>query len=216
MAEASGRSRAWFAANGTKIRHKVRGALQRDAVADLRAELLLAHRLLADRRFEPAFEAYGSGKGGPDFTVTFRGSARFNVEVTRPRPAPGAEVVAAAIVAKLRQLPPSVPNVLVLAVEEAIPAAAIGSAAIGLRARADAGDPRLLGRVGVEAPRGFYERFLRLGAVVAWAPDRRRVSGSPPGRPSARIAVPPPALSALVARSRRLTDRDRAIARQPA
>ena len=69
----SNRFRAFVDANRDKIRKKLRGAADEDARRDVRAELRVAHLLLADRRIELAFEAYGSTKRGPDFTVTFRG-----------------------------------------------------------------------------------------------------------------------------------------------
>src|SRR5438874_7086519 len=84
----SGRFRAFAEANRDKIRKKLRAARDLDSLADVRAELRTAHLLLSDRRIDLAFEAYGSGKGGPDFTVTFRASERFNPEVTRPRRLP--------------------------------------------------------------------------------------------------------------------------------
>ena len=78
-------------------------------------ELAGAHRLLGDRRIELAFEAYGSGKPGPDFTVTYRERRSFNLEVTRPHRSPDAASYAGPLLAKLRQLPPSAPNAVLLA-----------------------------------------------------------------------------------------------------
>src|SRR5919112_3867631 len=66
---ASSRFRGFVEANRDKIRKKLRGATSRDARLDVRAELLVAAQLLADRRLEVAFEAYGAGRRGPDFTV---------------------------------------------------------------------------------------------------------------------------------------------------
>ena len=113
----SNRFRAFAEANRDKIRKKLRGAADDDARRDVRAELRVAHLLLADRRIELAFEAYGSTKRGPDFTVTFRGERSFNVEVTRPRRAPDAASLGGPLLAKIRQLPPSGPNAVLLAVE---------------------------------------------------------------------------------------------------
>src|SRR5918993_3162786 len=83
-ASASARDRTWLEANSAKIRKKLRAASDADALADVAVELRAAAALLGDRRFEVAFEAYGSGNAGPDFSATFRGGARFNLEVTRP------------------------------------------------------------------------------------------------------------------------------------
>jgi hypothetical protein len=81
----SSRFRTFAEANRDKIRKKFRGATDPEASLDVRAELRAARLLLADRRIELAFEAYGSGKGGPDFTISFRGAIAFDLEVTRLR-----------------------------------------------------------------------------------------------------------------------------------
>jgi hypothetical protein len=81
----SARFRAFSDAYRDKIRKKFHGAIDAEAVRDVRAELQTARLLLADRRIDVAFEAYGSGKVGPDLTVTFRATRAFNLEVTRPR-----------------------------------------------------------------------------------------------------------------------------------
>jgi hypothetical protein len=99
-------------AHREKIWKKLRRATDGEALRDVRAELQAAHLLVADRRIELAFEAYGSGKAGPDFTVTFRAGQRFNLEVTRLRRVPDATSFGRTLLAKLRQLPPSAPNVL--------------------------------------------------------------------------------------------------------
>ena len=107
----------------------------------MRAELLAARLLLGDRRMDLAFEAYGSGRGGPNFTVTFRSSRTFNLEVTRLRRTPDRSDYSEPILAKLRQLPPTVPNALVVALDgEAAGALDAGAAVRALRARADAKD----------------------------------------------------------------------------
>ena len=60
----SARFRTFAEAHRDKIRKKLSGAADADALRDVRAELQIARLLLADRRFEVAFEAYGSGKKG--------------------------------------------------------------------------------------------------------------------------------------------------------
>jgi hypothetical protein len=183
-----------------KIRKKLRGARVAPALLDVRGELLLAYRLLADRRFELDFEAYGSGKGGPDFTARFRQGRPLNLEVTRPRRPIDADVVGATVLAKLRQLPPSAPNILVIKVEGPVDAptdveTAIAEAVRRLRSQADAKDEAALVSWGFSGTRGFYDRFLRLGAVVAWSDDGsaapRAVAWT---NASARIGVPPDVL----------------------
>jgi hypothetical protein len=169
---ASKRFRAFAEAHRAKIRKKLRGATDEDARRDVRAELRAAHLLLADRRIELAFEAYGAGKGGPDFTATLRGEGTFNVEVTRLRRSADEAGLGRHLVAKLRQLPPSVPNALLVAIEGASAEALdVSAAVLSLRARADAKDDAFFDRWGFDGSRGFYQLFLRLGAVLVWCED---------------------------------------------
>src|SRR5688572_5326596 len=112
----SARFRRFAEAHRDKIRKKLRSAGDVEARRDVRAELRTAHLLLADRRIELAFEAYGSTRGGPDFTVTYGGERAFNLEVTRQRRARDAAGSGGPLLAKLRQLPPSVPNAVLVAI----------------------------------------------------------------------------------------------------
>ena len=193
--------RAFAEANRDKVRKKLRTATDPAARRDVRAELRVAFLLLADRRIDLAFEAYGSTKGGPDFTVSFRGERPFNLEVTRSRRA----AADGPILAKLRQLPPGVPNALLISVEGPDAAALdVPTAVRALRARADARDEEFFARRGLEGSRRFYERFLRLGAVIVLADEaagEARATAWP--NPSARIAVPARALRACLAALRR-------------
>ena len=183
-----------------KIHKKVRSASGAEALRDVRAELLAAHRLLADSRFTVAYEAHGSGRTGPDFSVTYRTTTAFDLEVTRLRTPPEPAVLAERIVAKLRQLPPSVPNVLFIASDQAASAVDVAGAVRLLRDRADARDDAFFARRGLDRGRGFSERILRLGAVISWCDEaggderaERWVN------PSARIALPDPVGRACVA-----------------
>ena len=159
---------------------------------DVRAELQVARLLLVDRRFDIEFEAYGAGKAGPDLTVWFRAARSFNIEVTRRRGSPDPSAISATVLAKLRQVPASVPNALLIAIGPG-PADAVDIAAVAraLRARADAKDEAFFTERGFEGARGFYERYLRLGAVFIRADedggDRRATLWT---NPSARIALP--------------------------
>jgi hypothetical protein len=190
--------RAFAEVHRGKIRKKLRGASDAESRRDVRAELAVARSLLTERGAELAFEAYGSQQLGPDFTLTL-GSARVNVEVTRLRRNPSEAALAGALLGKLRQFPPSAPNVLVFAVAGSAPTVdAIGSAVRTVRARADAKDDAFFARRGLDSTRGFWDRFLRLGALAVWSetsdgPERIGVwvNGS------ARIAVPPRVLRAV-------------------
>jgi hypothetical protein len=168
---------------------------------DVSAELLVARVLLADRRFELAFEAYGAGKVGPDLTVSFRGARSFNLEVTRRHGPPDLTGISGTLLAKLRQLPPSVPNALLIATDaESAPAVDVAAATRTLRARADKKDETYFTGRGFDATRVFYGRYLRLCAVLVWAeeavPDARAALWT---NPSARIAMPDRAARAALA-----------------
>jgi hypothetical protein len=188
----SKRFRAFVATHRGKIRKKLRSATDADARRDVRAELRVAHLLLADRRVVLAFEAFGSRAGGPDFTIDFRGERSFNLEVTRLRRPPGVGSAGRVLLAKLRQLPPSAPNALLVAVDgDRADALDVAAAVHELRARADAKDDAFFAGHALGDARGFYQRFLRLGAVLVWceaaAGDARAGLWT---NPSARIAVP--------------------------
>jgi hypothetical protein len=197
----SRRFRVFVEANRDKIRKKLRGATDAEARRDLRTELRVAQLLLADRRIELAFEPYGSATGGPDFGVTYRARTAFNLEVTRRRPGSRSTADAGALLAKLRQLPPSVANVVLVAAQDDRAEPLDISAAIrSLQARADAGDDRFFTERGLDGVRGFHQRYLRLGTVIAWFEGRH---GEPRAshwiNRSARIPVPEPAALAVLA-----------------
>ena len=197
----SPRFRAFADAHRDKIRKKFRGATEAESLRDLRAELRTARLLLADRRIELAYEAYGSGKGGPDFTVTFRGARSFNLEVTRPHRVPDAGGLGAALLAKLRQLPPSAPNAILFAIDgDRADGLDVDSAARALRSRADSKDEAFFTTRGHEATRGFYERYLRLSAVFV---SSEGVGGDARAtlwfNRSSRIVMPEPAARACLA-----------------
>jgi hypothetical protein len=197
----SPRFRSYAEAHRDKIRKKVRSAADAEALRDVRAELQGARLLLADPRIKLAFEAYGAGKRGPDLTVTFRGGRTFNLEVTRLRRLPEASGPAGTLLTKLRQLPPSTPNALLVSIEGATAEALdVVAATRALRSRADAKDEAFFADRGFEGTRGFYERYLRLGAVFVWcegaAGDARATSWT---NPSARMALPAQAARACLA-----------------
>ena len=185
------RFHAFAAVYRQKIRKKVRSASDAEALRDVRAELLAAFRFLVDKRFTVAYETYGSGRTGPDLTVAYRTSTRFNVEVTRMRKAPDPAAIGATLLAKLRQLPPSVPNVVLLAADRPALAIEVAGAVRLLRARADDRDDVFFERSSVDSARSFYERFPRLGAVISWydegSGDERAELWA---NPSARIPLP--------------------------
>jgi hypothetical protein len=195
----SSRFRRFVDAHRDKIRKKLRTAGDPESLRDVRAELRVAHLLLADRRLELAFEAHGSGRGGPDFSLSFRGARTLDLEVTRLRGDPSTATHGGPLLAKLRQLRTSIANVVLIAVDRGEPDLLDLEGGIHrLRALADAKDEDFFRRRGFEGTRDFYHRFLRLGAAVAWSEDgEERTNAWENG--SARIAVPRTALGALLA-----------------
>ena len=199
---ASPRFRAFADAHRDKIRKKMRGAAENtEALRDVRVELRVAYLLLADRRIELAFEAYGARAGGPDFTIRYRGDPPFNLEVTRQRRPPGQIRDGGPLLAKLRQLPPSIPNLLVVALEAANAAELdVAQAVAALRRRADAKEDGFFIRRRLAGARDFHTRFLRLGGVIAWSDA---AAGGARAHlwtnPSARIAPSERAVRACVA-----------------
>jgi hypothetical protein len=145
---------------------------------DVRAELLVAYLIVADRRFELAFEAYGARRLGPDLTVTFRANQRFNLEVTRLRapassdtdlsdPGPGVARLANVITGKLRQLPGDVPNALVIAARGLmLNEDSLVAATRWLKLHTDSKDDVFFARRGLNDARDFYAHYLHLGGIV--------------------------------------------------
>jgi hypothetical protein len=166
---ATPRFRSFAETNRDKIRKKLRHATDGPARLDVRAELRVAALLLADRRFELAFEAYGAGRRGPDFTATFRAGRPFNIEITRRRPVQGPASLESTILAKLRQLPASTANVLVIAVDEHGGAPDPAPVMHDLRIRADRREDAFFAARGQGGAAAFHAGLLRLAAVLTWA-----------------------------------------------
>jgi hypothetical protein len=184
----SPRFRAFVETHHDKIRKKLRGAADAESRRDVRAELAVARALLEVSGATLAFEAYGAQQLGPDFTLTI-GAARTNIEVTRLRRPPTEAAIAGAILGKLRQFPPSIANVLVIAIDGATVAPDHVAVAVrAVRARADGKDDAFFKQRGFGGTRGFWDRFLRLTAVVVWSPVAASAASWVNG--SARIAVP--------------------------
>ncbi|MEP6680769.1 MAG: hypothetical protein ABJB65_04755 [Chloroflexota bacterium] len=200
----SRRFRVFAEAHIDKIRKKLRLSIDADARRDLRVELAVARLLLADPRIDLAFEAYGSTKGGPDFTVAVRGERSFNLEVTRLRRPPAEAIDGGPLLAKLRQLPPGAPNAVLIAIEgDSADALDVAAATRRLRARADARDDAFFVRRGFKGGRDFNLRYRRLGGVVVWceaagANHRAAIWINP----SARIGLPERAVAACLSRIR--------------
>ncbi|HMA36144.1 MAG TPA: hypothetical protein VKY74_16930 [Chloroflexia bacterium] len=202
---ASPRFAAFVETYRDKIRKKIRGLADPESSRDLQAELATAYLLLQERRFALEYEKYGVGKQrAPDFTVTFRTHSPFNVEVTRLRPAarpPGADAAPVpgdvkllnTLCAKIGQMPPSVPNLLVLAAEGApYPAAEITRTMQYLKAQAAQQDDSFFLRRGGDGARAFLHHYPYLSAILIAPPDAERAPAPALlwANPEARHALP--------------------------
>lgn len=189
---ASRRFRAFVESYRDKIRKKVRSAEDAEGLGDVQAELAIAHALLQERRFSVEYEAYAAEKQrGPDFTVAFTTRLHFNVEVTRLRGATSEAVdapvapsrLALALCAKLRQLPPSSINLLVLVVSGHAQQADVAQAVKLLKLRAEQRDEEYFLRHGMGGSREFHTRYARLsGVLIAGGSGETRLWQNPEGR----------------------------------
>ena len=197
---ASGRFVAFVDGHRDKIRKKLRVASELGARGDVRAELEAAFLLLSDRRIELAFEGYGSGRRGPDFTVTFRSAHRFNLEVTRPRRRPGeadnGATIANVLLGKLRQFPADAPNALLVATGLAASADDVATAMRALKLRADRREEEFFAprRLSMSEFQAFYRRLAVIFVASASGPGVCAWSN-----PEARRRLPDGAAAACVA-----------------
>jgi hypothetical protein len=198
-ARASRRFRAFLEDHRDKVRKKLRTARDADARLDVRAELAVAHALLADSRIELAWEASGARVGGPDFTVAYRGRPALTLEVTRWRGTPEAVRHGRPLLAKLRQLPVGSANAVLLAVGPSAAVPEPGAMVEAWRARAAADDDAYFARVGLAGVRDFRTRLGRLGGVIVWTAGAGTADGARLWRnPAARILLPSDAARAIL------------------
>ena len=180
----------------SKIRAKLRRAAGAEGHDDVRAELETAFLLLHEKQFTLEYEKYAAAKQrGPDFTVTFKTHTPFNVEVRRLRAleldeATGDDRLGKLITVladKVRQMPPSIPNLLWLVAGVGIAGAELEAAALSLRLAAERKDEAFFTRRGFVSAAAFLKQFPRLSGIV---------SRTPPGfvlwlNPIARHPAPP-------------------------
>ena len=165
--ESSPRFASFVSAHQQKIRKKLITCEDDECRLDVRAELLVAFRILADRRFELGFEAYGAHRVGPDLSVTYRVNQRFNLEVTRLRVTGEADEarLANVIAGKLRQLPAEAPNALVILTPDLAP---LEPAVRLLRWHVDQKDDAFFARRGFKDARAVHAQYLHLGGVIGF------------------------------------------------
>ena len=153
-----------------KIGKKLRGIGAEAGYLDLLAELDVARRLLRDRGFTLIYEpTLAQKERGPDFAVIFKTHTQCNVEVRRLRPSSTDLVtrLEGVLADKLRQLPPSLPNVLALVGEPTLSSAEpVQEALRVLAVPASAGDDAVCRRWGFAGARDLLRRIERLSAVA--------------------------------------------------
>jgi hypothetical protein len=168
--EDSSRFADFISAHQDKVRKKLTGVDDEESRQDVRSELLVAYLLLADRRFDLAFEAYGARRLGPDLTVTYRANQRFNLEITRLRaPADPGNVsrLASVIAAKLRQLPADLPNALLITTRDrSLTEDTLADAVRLLKLHNDQKDDAFFARRGLATARDFHARYLHLSETL--------------------------------------------------
>jgi len=186
----------FVATHQDKIRKKLRGQRDEPGQCDVAFELIVAHRLLTGHSCALAYEMYAAGKTrGPDFTATYKGHLAVNVEVRRLRGMVTPARLGDALVAKLRQLPTGMPNVVVFGADGArstLPEP--GAGAVGLRVRAEAHDSAFFARHGFADASAFFRAFLRLSAVALLAPWDEGASGANSGAEGVAEPAPEAAL----------------------
>lgn len=167
----SPRFRAFVEEHRDKIGKKARAARDAEGVRDLALELEVAYRLLGERRFALRYEAYAAGKTrGPDFTVIYKERPAGNVEVKRLRGALDAGAFGKwgnAVCDKVAQLPPSIPNVVLIGAQGRDAAGFDAAGALSrLRRLAEDGDDTFFARRGYQDARDFLRTLPRLSAVL--------------------------------------------------
>jgi hypothetical protein len=184
--EDNSRFQSFVVAHQDKIRKKL-SADDEEARQDVRAELLVAERLLMDRRFEVTFEAYGAKRLGPDLSVAYRRNDRFNLEVTRVRTAEGLDIVklTQVMAGKLRQMPVETANALIIVGRE------LGLTADSLPTAARLLRSQMAGEIAAQYP--------RLGGVLVLDEASQPMAAEFWASREARHALTPQAVTALTA-----------------
>lgn len=181
-AAASPRFRTFLAEHATKIARKLRTAEGIEGRRDVVLELDAAYRMLHDRRLTLEYERYAADKTrGPDFTATFKTHMPFNVEVRRLRGANAGELGrwSSVIGDKLRQMPPSIANVLLIGCDaDLTPALDVAETMAHLRALAERHDDAFFARRGMPSAKDYLRQLQRLSAIVLVAGWERPDGGA--------------------------------------
>lgn len=171
----SRRFRTFVTTYRVKIRAKLKNARADGGMLDLRAELETAMLLLREDRFTLEYEKYAALKQrGPDFTVTFKTHTPFNVEVRRIRSLElddgdteaRKNKLMAVLCDKVRQMPPSIVNLLWLVAERDISEEDLIQAVSTLRQLAEHKTEDFFTRRGFESAADFLRYYGQLSGIV--------------------------------------------------
>lgn len=171
--QASRRFRAFAEQYAPKIRAKLKQASDDERRRDLYAELDCARCLVEVAAFEVEYERYTASKQrGPDFTVLFKGHTRFNVEVRRLRKreaSEGGEIepkLLAVILEKVKQMPPSIVNVLWVLAEQPMDERLFLRTFKHLQDLAERKDEVFFSQRGFKHAADFLKQYRQLSAVM--------------------------------------------------
>jgi len=186
-----------------KIGRKARSLEKPESWPDLWLELWTAARLLADRRFEVAYESFGARKvRGPDLTLTFRTHIICHVEIKHVRTELSSAKWAEVVCTKLGQLPTGATSVLLVGTDPEMAEFCPAETALReLSRRSQQGEDVVFARYGLAGARDFSRQIPRLGGVLHVAnwnlttPARLSLWQNP----TARHRLPPDLARALLA-----------------
>jgi hypothetical protein len=185
-----------------KIGKKVRSLEGPGSWHDLWLELWTAARLLADRRFEVAYESYAAQKlRGPDLTATFRTHTICHIEIKHVRADLSLAKWTEVLCTKLGQLPAGAINVLVVGTGAQIVESCSAEKAVReLGQAAQRGENTTFQRYGLPGARDYSRHMTHLSGVLRvadWDVDSS-ARFSLWRSPTARHALPPDLARALL------------------
>jgi hypothetical protein len=198
----SRRFKAFATLYRAKIRAKLKNVRDEGGMKDVRAELATAALLLHEERFTLEYEKYAALKQrGPDFTVTFKTHTPFNIEVRRIRSVEWDDEdtdaritkLMAVLCDKVRQMPPSIVNLLWLTAERDISEADLTHTMTTLRQLAERKVEDFFTRRGFDSAADFLKRQRNLSGIILHQSDKNIVWQNS----LARHKTPPEILTAL-------------------
>ena len=179
----------------TKIRSKLRGAGDGEALQDLLFELEIARWLLQEKRFHLAYEPQTIRSGPrPDFTVAFTTKVHFHLEVTRIHATAGEENVPAetvvesyqrkllsVILGKLNQLKAGAPNLVLIGLDpDWLLHFTIDDLFKQMKARVEKNDEALLARGRFVTPAAFMKQYQALSGLLCYFLPKPATPAPPP------------------------------------